>query len=53
MKSKHSKPAVMGYRDGGKVKPFTPCAACKTPSRCKALKGCAAEMSSPAEMVRR
>ena len=43
MKSKHSKPAVMGYRDGGKVKGFMPCAACKAPKACKAAGMCMAK----------
>ena len=43
MKSKHSKPAPMGYRDGGKIKGFMPCAACKAPKACKAAGMCMAK----------
>lgn len=42
MKGKHSKPAPMGYRDGGKVKGFMPCMDCKSPRACKAAGKCMA-----------
>lgn len=43
MKSKHSKPAPMGYRDGGKIKGFMPCPGCKAPKACKAAGMCMAK----------
>jgi len=35
--------APMGYRDGGKIKGFMPCAECKAPKACKAAGMCMAK----------
>jgi hypothetical protein len=34
------KPAPMGYKAGGKVGAFKPCAGCPNPTKCKAMGKC-------------
>jgi hypothetical protein len=45
MVSRISKPAPMGYRDGGKVAPgaFKPCRDCKAAATCRAAGVCLAK----------